>query len=242
MSKVSAANPVLRVREVSKFYPQANTWALEKIDLEISAGERIAIMGPSGCGKSTLLNLMGALDRPTRGDIVYRSASIFHGIDLDEYRSRSIGFVFQSFYLLPSLTVLENVQIPTFELRYTNRQRVALARSALEKVGMLTKSNRRPSTLSGGERQRTAIARAIINAPEILLADEPTGNLDSRNAQGVLELFDELCTAHRLTLILVTHDTHVAHHAQRILRMMDGKVIGDERVDEMIQTTAASPR
>jgi ABC-type lipoprotein export system ATPase subunit len=225
MNETYGNEPILRVCGVSRYFPDSDTRALEKVDLDIMAGERIALMGPSGCGKSTLLNLIGALDRPTEGRVLFHGKSIHHEIDVDAYRSRSIGFVFQSFYLLPSLTVIENLQIPAFELPMSNRERVAAARNALEKVGLSHKWNQRPGTLSGGERQRTAIARAIINAPEILLADEPTGNLDSRNAEGILELFDTLCETHRMTLLMVTHDLNVAQHSERIVHMKDGRIL-----------------
>lgn len=216
---------IIETQGLSKFYPEGNTWALKDVNLKIEAGERVAIMGPSGCGKSTMLNLFGALDRPTEGRILFFNKVLHENVNVDHYRSRSVGFVFQSFYLLPSLTVLENVQIPMFELHISNRQRVARAREVLEEVGLAKKLHQLPSTLSGGERQRTAIARAIVNTPEILLADEPTGNLDSTNAQGVLDLFDGLCEEHHITLVMVTHDPHVAHRAQRTIRMKDGQVV-----------------
>lgn len=230
MSDGSPSPAIIEAKNLSKFYDQTNTWALRDVDLQVARGERVAIMGPSGCGKSTLLNLIGALDRPTQGAICYAGKPILDSLDEDHYRSRKIGFVFQSFYLLPALNVLENVQIPTFELGLRNRQRIELARTALEKVGLASKWNQRPSTLSGGERQRTAIARAIINVPEILLADEPTGNLDSTNAETVLELFTTLCENSGLTLLMVTHDPHVARRAQRIVLMKDGAIVSANQV------------
>jgi ABC-type lipoprotein export system ATPase subunit len=233
MNDGSLSPPLIEVSNVSKFYEQTNTWALQNVDLQVARGECVAIIGPSGCGKSTLLNLIGAIDRPTSGTICYAGQKLMESLDEDHYRSRKVGFVFQSFYLLPALNVLENVQIPTLELGLRNRQRVELAQAALEKVGLSSKWNQRPSTLSGGERQRTAIARAIINVPEVLLADEPTGNLDSTNSEAVLELFSTLCENTGLTLLMVTHDSKVARRAQRIVSMKDGVIISANQVSRI---------
>jgi len=216
--------PMLRVVDVSRTYDEGTVQALTNISFAIHRGEYIAIMGPSGSGKSTLLNLLGALDRPTSGDIVYEGQSLYQLQDLDRFRSSTLGFVFQSFYLLPTLTALENVQIPMFESRLNARQRVEKAAELLEFVGMNHRSAHLPRKLSVGERQRVAIARALANDPKLLLADEPTGNLDSASGKIVLDLFDRLHRDRGLTLVVITHDSQVAARAQRSIWIRDGQI------------------
>jgi putative ABC transport system ATP-binding protein len=182
-------------------------------------------MGPSGSGKSTLLNLLGTLDRPTHGEIYFEDQPLSSLRDLDRFRSQKIGFVFQSFYLLPTLTSVENVQIPMFEGPLRAAARARRAAELLASVGMSHRANHLPTQLSVGERQRVAIARSLANEPQVLLADEPTGNLDSRSGCGVLDLFDQLHRDRGMTLIVITHSLEVAERAERIVWIRDGRVV-----------------
>jgi putative ABC transport system ATP-binding protein len=213
---------------VHKTYPDGHVHALNGVTLEVNLAEYVAITGPSGCGKSTLLNLLGALDRPDSGEIHFRGEPLSSRRDLDGLRARQIGFVFQSFFLLPTLTARENVQIPMFEgPPRSARERTEKAEALLQLVGMGGRAAHRPTQLSVGERQRVALARALANDPALLLADEPTGNLDSENAEKVLDLFDSLRRDRRLTLVVVTHSPEVAQRADRVIRMKDGRVVDD---------------
>jgi putative ABC transport system ATP-binding protein len=207
--------------------------AVAGIDLEIERGEAVALVGPSGSGKSTLLNLIGGLDRPTAGEIWVDGENIAKAPArrLVEHRKRRIGFVFQSFNLLPQRTALENVEVPLMVDGVPRAERRDRARELLEKIGLGPRTGHRPSELSGGEQQRVAIARALANRPIILLADEPTGNLDSATGAEVMHLLRDL-NAEGLTLILVTHDSSVAAYANRIVRLRDGKVAGIEQASE----------
>jgi ABC-type lipoprotein export system ATPase subunit len=203
--------------------------ALRNLDLEIPEREFIAIMGPSGCGKTTLLQLLGALDRPTAGTLLFRGISIPDLPDPSAYRSREVGFIFQSFHLLPTFTALENVQIPMLEARMPSSKRKDRARELLKSVGLERRLNHFPSKLSGGERQRVAIARSLANNPSVLLADEPTGNLDSDNTAMILDLLTTIQQERHMTLVLVTHDDRVAHRASRIIHMIDGHAVSDRQ-------------
>jgi putative ABC transport system ATP-binding protein len=216
---------LLRCEHLSKTYPDGAVNALVDVNLDIHAGEYVAIMGPSGSGKSTLLNLMGALDRPSEGKVIFKGQTVTENNNLDTFRALNIGFVFQSFYLLPTLTALENVQIPMFECPFGASARLHKAARLLAAVGMTHRSQHLPAQLSVGERQRVAIARALANDPELLLADEPTGNLDSHNAEEVLKLFETFHQERGLTLIIVTHDDTIAARAERIIHLSDGKVV-----------------
>ena len=200
--------------------------AVAGIDLTIEAGEAVALVGPSGSGKSTLLNLLGGLDRPSSGEIWVDGENIARASAkrLVEHRKRRVGFVFQSFNLLPYRTALENVEVPLMISGMSPKERRARAGALLEKVGLGARTSHRPSQLSGGEQQRVAIARSLANEPSILLADEPTGNLDSATGTGVMSLLKELNQG-GLTLILVTHDMMVAAYADKIVRLRDGKVV-----------------
>ena len=184
----------------------------------------MAVTGPSGCGKSTLLHLLGGLDHPTTGVVMFRGKAL-EKIDSDSYRARSIGFVFQSFHLLPTLSTLENVQIPMFEAPWSRAERRDRARILLREVGMTHREEQFPNQLSVGERQRVAIARALANEPTAILADEPTGNLDSQNQEDVLRLLDRLRRERGLTLLMVTHSSEVAASCGRVVRMRDGRII-----------------
>lgn len=217
-------SPLLRAEGLTKTYPDGEVQALRGVSLNVEQNEAIAIMGPSGCGKSTLLNLLGGLDRPTEGEIYFRGTPLSR-IDRDQYRAREIGFVFQSFYVLSTLSAVENVQVPMFETTLGRRQRVERAEALIEQVGLAHRRNHRPMQLSVGERQRVAIARALANEPSLLLADEPTGNLDSRSQNEVLQLLDDLRQRQGLTLIIITHSPEVAAAAQRVIRMRDGRVL-----------------
>lgn len=219
-----AIDTLLRIESVSRRYDDGAVQALTRVSLSIAANEYVAIMGPSGSGKSTLLNLMGALDRPDEGEIYFRGQSLRKHTQLDRFRSHHIGFVFQSFHLLPTLTALENVQIPMFETSRSRHERRVRASELLEMVGLGHRQQHLPRKLSVGERQRVAIARALANKPELLLADEPTGNLDSVAGALVLDLFDRLQREFGLTLVVITHGMEVARRAGRIVWMQDGRL------------------
>jgi len=218
------AAPILDVVHVSRTYDDGAVQALSDVSLTIQRGEYLAIMGPSGSGKSTLLNLLGALDYPTSGEVIFEGQSLSRLTDLDRFRAATLGFVFQSFYLLPTLTALENVQIPMFESTLGRRERAAKAAELLALVGMSHRANHLPTKLSVGERQRVAIARALANDPKLLLADEPTGNLDTPSGTVVLDLFDRLHRERGLTLVVITHDQQVAARAQRTVWIRDGRI------------------
>jgi putative ABC transport system ATP-binding protein len=216
--------PILRALGLSKVYPDGDVHALRGVALEVAEGESVAIVGPSGCGKSTLLHLLGGLDRPTEGEVQFRGKPISR-LDLDRYRACQIGFVFQSFHLLPTLSALENIQVPMFETSTSRRDRVSRAAKLIEQVGLSHRRDHSPARLSVGERQRVAIARALANQPSLLLADEPTGNLDSQSQQEILQLLADLAAKQGLTMIVVTHSPEVAAAAGRLIRMRDGQVV-----------------
>jgi len=213
---------------LKKQFDNGKVIALRGLDLEIRQGEFVAIVGQSGRGKSTLLQMLGSLDAPTEGRLNYRGNSIPDMADHAAYRSREIGFVFQAFHLLPTFTVVENVQIPMFEGKLSRSERRARAVELLESVGLGHRLNHYPSELSGGERQRVAIARGLANKPSVVLADEPTGNLDSESAVQIIDLLLDLHGKLGVTLVLVTHDLSVAGRASRTIRMKDGRVISDQ--------------
>ena len=202
--------------------------ALRGVDLEISRNEYVAIMGPSGSGKSTLMNLIGCLDTPTEGEYILNGTSV-QGLDDDELariRNREIGFVFQTFNLLPRATALHNVELPLIYAGTRSKERQKRAAEALESVGLGDRMDHRPNELSGGQRQRVAIARALVNNPSILLADEPTGNLDSVTSEEIMSVFDNLYNAGQ-TIIMVTHEAHIAAHCHREIGLVDGMISGD---------------
>lgn len=215
------------VRGVVKAFEGALIPALNGLDLKVPGGEMLAIMGPSGCGKSTLLHLIAALDAPDAGTIRVMEHDLSRARDLNHYRSRHIGIVFQMHNLLPSLSAAENVQVPMFESGLGARARRRRAEELLGLVGLAGKLDARPAKLSGGERQRVAIARALANEPPILLADEPTGSLDSVSGARVLDLIDRIRASRELTVVMVTHDPGVAARADRIVQMLDGRIVGE---------------
>jgi len=223
------ATPLLRTERLSRVYADGQVAALVDVNLAIHKGEYVAIIGPSGSGKSTMLNLIGALDRPSAGEIYFEGTPLSSMRHLDRFRSERIGFVFQSFHLLPTLTALENVQVPMFESRRGPRERAARGRELLEHVGLDTRVDHLPQQLSVGERQRVAIARALANEPDLLLADEPTGSLDSSTTEEVLDLFATLHRERGTTLVVITHSDEVARRAGRIVRLRDGRIVEDRQ-------------
>ena len=224
-----SVNALLEAKALTREFDEGQVKALRGVDLTIKEGEFIAIVGPSGCGKSTLLQLLGALDRPTSGTLLYRGQSLADLPNPAAYRAHEVGFIFQAFHLLPTFTAVENVQIPMFETDRSASERRARADELVKLVGLAPRLDHFPSKLSGGERQRVAIARSLANEPSLLLADEPTGNLDSENAHAILDLIIRLQQEQGRTMVLVTHDPTIAERAQRILRMKDGRIVSDDK-------------
>jgi putative ABC transport system ATP-binding protein len=234
--------PLIILKSVAKVYDMGKekVHALRGIDLTIHANEYISIMGPSGSGKSTLMNIIGCLDTPTSGryefegelvcDVTDSSLNKMDDNQLAGIRNRKIGFVFQTFNLLSRTSALRNVELPLIYAGVHRRQRIERANVAMEQVGLADRASHRPSELSGGERQRVAIARALVTNPAIILADEPTGNLDSVTGQEIMSLMDEIY-AQGNTIILVTHEAHVAEHAHRIIHILDGQIDKDELIE-----------
>ncbi|HEY1113135.1 MAG TPA: ABC transporter ATP-binding protein [Chitinophagaceae bacterium] len=202
---------------------------LKGISLDINKGEYVALMGPSGSGKSTLMNILGCLDSPTAGRYILnnKDVSTMSDNDLAEVRNQEIGFVFQQFNLLPRLTAAENVALPLVYAGITRKQRMEKAMLVLEKVGLADRSHHRPNEMSGGQNQRVAIARALVNDPSLILADEPTGNLDSKTSSEIMEIFGKIHQGGN-TVVLVTHEEDIAHHAHRIIRLRDGLIESDK--------------
>jgi putative ABC transport system ATP-binding protein len=222
---------LIDLKDITKIYQVGTVEvpALRGITLSIEFNEYVSIMGPSGSGKSTLMNILGCLDTPTEGTYLFKDREI-GGLDdnaLADIRNREIGFVFQTFNLLPRATALHNVELPLIYNGTPAKERRQAAREALESVGLADRAHHRPNELSGGQRQRVAIARALVNKPSVILADEPTGNLDSKTGEEIMEIFEEI---HRggNTIILVTHEEYIAHHTQRSIRLLDGRVAVDE--------------
>ena len=221
---------VFEARALVKDYDDGRVQALRGVNFHIHQGEFVAITGPSGCGKTTLLQMLGALDLPSSGSLRFQDRPMTDLPDLSTFRARDVGIVFQSFHLLPTFTALENVQLPMFETDATAAERKDRAQMLLKSVGMGHRQQHFPAKLSGGERQRVAIARSLANGPAVLLADEPTGNLDSENAAVVMDLLIQLYHEHQMTLILITHDMSLAQRATRIIQMKDGRVVADNPV------------
>ena len=218
---------MIRLDNVEKVYrtDRIETVALSGVNLDIEEGEFVSIMGPSGCGKSTLMHLMGLLDAPSKGTISLAGTAVTDASDkaLARLRNESIGFVFQSFHLIPDLSVLDNVEIPLLYRRVGASERRKAAEAALERVGLSARQHHFPSQLSGGQQQRVAIARAIVGKPRVLLADEPTGNLDSQMGDEIMSILQDLNTQEKATLVMVTHDPRAAEKTARTIRMFDGR-------------------
>ena len=225
-----ATKPIIHLEGLQRRYVMGGGHidALRKIDLDVRSNEYLAIMGQSGSGKSTLMNILGCLDRPTAGEYWLNSERVSRMNDrqLASIRNREIGFVFQTFNLLPRMSALSNVEVPLIYSGQSKRERIELATTALETVGLADRILHRPSEMSGGQRQRVAIARALVTRPSIMLADEPTGNLDSTTGEEIMSLFDQL-HGDGNTLIVVTHEQHIADRASRVVRLSDGDVIND---------------
>jgi len=234
---------MIRITDLTKFYQMGDAvvHALDGVDLTVEAGEFLSITGASGSGKSTMMHLIGCLDRPTSGQYLIAGQRVDQLSDrrLAGIRNKYIGFVFQTFNLINRTTAMENVALPLVYARQGGARR--LASTALERVGLTQRAHHRPSELSGGERQRVAIARALVNNPPLLLADEPTGNLDSKTGEQIMNLFHDL---HRqgVTIVLVTHEMAIAAQAQRVIRMKDGKIIEDRQVDEAFRQQLLAER
>ncbi len=234
-----SGDPVVQVQGLSKDYPlgEVTVHALRGIDLEIRRGEFVAIMGASGSGKSTFMNLIGCLDRPTRGSYILEGTDVSK-LDRDALaavRNKRIGFVFQGFNLLPRTSALENVELPLLYANLAAAERHAQALESLRAVGLEDREHHEPAQLSGGQQQRVAIARALVNRPSIVMADEPTGNLDSRTGLEVMELFQDL-NRRGITVVLVTHETEIAAFSRRIVRFRDGRILSDEAHDPLSAT------
>lgn len=228
-------SPVIRVRHLTKSYYLGRTVvpALQDVNLDVAQGDFLALMGPSGSGKSTFMNILGCLDKPTSGE--YRldgvPVSLMSTNELADVRNHKIGFVFQGFNLLPWMTAQENVELPLVYTGVSTRERQRLALSALAMVGLYTRSDHRPTEMSGGQQQRVAIARALVTSPSLLLADEPTGNLDSHTGTQVMGILQELNARH-LTIVLVTHDPAIAEYCLRQVRFLDGRIV-DTHISEL---------
>jgi putative ABC transport system ATP-binding protein len=226
------APPLVALREVARVYPRGATEvvALAGVSLEVREGEKLAIMGPSGSGKTTLLSILGCLDRPTRGEHFFdgRRVEALGDDELSRLRNRSIGFVFQAFHLIPQLTVAENVETPLLYGGTSPAGWRPRALRALERVGLAARADHRPTELSGGEAQRAAIARALVTEPRLVLADEPTGNLDTATGEEIAALLDDLHARGR-TVVIVTHNESLARRAERVVRLRDGRIEAEER-------------
>jgi putative ABC transport system ATP-binding protein len=221
---ISAGSPILEARGLVKSYDEGRVEALRGVDVRIDAGEYVAISGPSGSGKSTLLHLLGGLDTSTEGQVFYQGSELGKAVDLDSYRSRKVGFIFQAFYLLPTLRAVENVQVAMLAVHEKANHRAERAAALLKEMGLEARMNHFPNQLSAGERQRVAIARALANDPAILLADEPTGNLDSVNSAHIMEILRGIREQRGMTMIIVTHEDDIAHAAPRHIRIRDGRI------------------
>ena len=224
------AEPLIKISDIKRNFILGNetVYVLKGIDLTIKKGEYVALMGPSGSGKSTLMNLLGCLDTPTSGDYILNSKNVstMHDDELADIRNKEIGFVFQTFNLLPRTTALDNVALPMIYAGYSKSDRQARAKEVLTQVNLSDRMDHQPNQLSGGQRQRVAIARALVNKPSIILADEPTGNLDSKTSVEIMNLFGDI-HKNGNTVILVTHEEEIASYAHRIIRLRDGMIESD---------------
>lgn len=231
-------NLVINTKDLTKTYEmgQVQVHALDQVSLQVHRGELVSIMGPSGSGKSTLMNILGCLDQPTTGEYYLAGVDVARLDDnqLAEIRGKQIGFVFQTFNLLPRTSTLSNVELPLVYAGVGRRKRHRLAAAALEMVGLGDRLRHKPNELSGGQQQRVAIARALVNQPAIIMADEPTGNLDSKSSLELMVIFQRLNEEQNITIILVTHELDIAEHTQRIIHLVDGRIIEDKPVPHKI--------
>ncbi len=231
---------VISIKNVNKNYGEGDALvrALKDISIDIYSGEFVSIMGPSGSGKSTLMNILGILDKPTDGTYSLEDLNVESFDDKEQAKCRNtkIGFVFQAFNLLPKMSALKNVELPMIYNGVGKKEREQAAREALEKVGLSDRADHIPSKMSGGQKQRVAIARALVNKPDIILADEPTGNLDSISSEEIMEIFQNL-NDEGVTVLLVTHEVDVAHHTKRILTFKDGRLTSDKKVEKPLRAS-----
>jgi len=222
---------MIQLKQIIKTYPMGKRElrVLQGVDLQVGKGEMVAIMGPSGSGKSTLLNMIGLLDRPSSGSYILdgKEVSKLRGGELCRIRGQKIGFIFQSFNLLPYLSALGNVELGQ---KYAGKTDVKAARESLAKVGLSDRINHRPNEMSGGEQQRVAVARALAKSPPIILADEPTGNLDSKSSKEIMNILATLHKEQQITLVMITHDPNIAHYCQRIIHIQDGQITNEEKI------------
>ena len=229
---------MIQLNQVFKVYrtKEVETLALENVNIEVKKGEYVSVMGPSGCGKSTLLNVMGLLDRPSQGEVTLadENTAMMNDATLAYFRNSKLGFVFQSFHLVNALNVIDNVELPLLYRKCSSSERRRRAKEALAQVGLSHRTRHFPSQLSGGQCQRVAIARAIVGNPEILFADEPTGNLDSKNGAEIINLLLEL-NKNGTTIVMVTHDEMLAKQTQRIIKFFDGRQISDSMTNEALR-------
>ncbi len=225
---------MIQVKKLKKVYltTEVETTSLNEVSFRVKEGEFIAVMGPSGCGKSTLLNILGLLDNPTAGEYLFNGINVtdFSQKQRTQLRKGEIGFIFQSFNLIDDLTVFENVELPLLYMKVPKQERKKRVEEILEKVDILHRKNHFPSQLSGGQQQRVAVARAIVGEPKLILADEPTGNLDSENGKDVIELIQQL-NKEGATIVMVTHSNHDAGYADRIINLFDGKIVEDLKAE-----------
>jgi putative ABC transport system ATP-binding protein len=238
MAEHATSGPVIQLEDVHKYYDlgEIQVHALRGVSLTIRRGEFVAVMGASGSGKSTLMNILGCLDRPTSGSYLLDGTDVsqLSKVELARIRNRKIGFVFQQFNLLARTSAMENVELPTIYAGITPEERAQRAREALERVGLAERAHHFPSQLSGGQQQRVAIARGLVNGPSILLADEPTGNLDSRTSVEIMDIFQRLNEEQELTVVIVTHEHDIAQYAKRALEFRDGRLRRDEQIEDRL--------
>ena len=237
MEHTTTGDPIVQVENLTKIYGSGETAvrALDGLSVEVQTGEFVAVMGPSGCGKSTLLNMLGALDQPTEGTVRVAGEDLSNLKNVDRFRARTVGFVFQLHNLLPTMTAQENVEVPLQGQINSRKERKERAAHLMALVGLADRRDHLPGQLSGGQRQRVAIARSLANSPSLILADEPSGALDSQSSGEVLSLLAELNRSQGTSIIVVTHDRRVAQATQRILRMQDGKIVSDHRITDPLE-------
>jgi len=216
---------LISLNNVSKFYNKKQIKALNKVSLSISQDEFVSIVGPSGSGKSTLLNMMSGLDKPSEGDVIFKGQKSISNRTWTEIRSKNIGFVFQKFNLLPTFTALENVEIPMFGVINSAKQRRSKAIELLDQLGLKHRMHHYQNELSGGEQQRVAIARSLANDPDIIFADEPTGNLDSKTSETIIKILADIQSQHNMALVIVTHNEKISKLSNRIIKILDGKIV-----------------